>query len=57
MRSEFKKLSFESKFSRKFACWCSNHKGVSKLKKANRQEARNKLKQKLQDDLNSFDTE
>lgn len=51
MKSEFKKLTDENKFSRKFACWCNNHCGISKLKRANRQEARNKLKEKLKKEI------
>ena len=53
MKSYFKKLSYESKFSRRFACWCSNHSGASKMKKSNRQEARNKLKEELKKDIDS----
>jgi len=52
MKSIFKKLSEEDKFSRNFACWCSNHSGSSKMKKDNRREARNKLKELLKDDIN-----
>jgi hypothetical protein len=48
MRNYNKKNTFESKFSRKFACWCNNHSGISKLKRFNRQQARNKLKNQLQ---------
>lgn len=46
-KSEFKKLSYESKFSRRYACWCNNHSGAAKYKKANRRIARVKLKQSL----------
>ena len=53
MKSHFKKLSYESKFSRRFASWCSNHSGASKMKKTNRQEARSKLKEQLKKDISS----
>lgn len=55
MKSYFKRQSYESKFSRKFACWCSNHSGIAKLKRDNRQEARNKLKQQLKDEVEDIE--
>jgi len=51
MRSEFKKLTYEDKFDRKFACWANNHDGWSKAKKQNRKEARQKLKEELKKEL------
>jgi hypothetical protein len=56
-KSEFKKLSYESKFSRRFACWCSNHSGASKMKKSNRREARNKLKNELKQSIKKENNE
>jgi len=50
MKGYFKRLTYESKFSRKFACWCQNHSGISKLKKSNRREARAKLKRELKNE-------
>lgn len=45
LRSEFKKLSFEDKFSRQYACWVRNNpKAWSWFKRQNRRIARNKLK-------------
>lgn len=43
----FKKLSREDKFDRAFACWCKNHGGFTKAKRANRRTARRTLKRDL----------
>lgn len=40
----YKKLSYEDKFDRKYACWTFNHNGWVKYKAANRRTARRKIK-------------
>lgn len=40
----YKKLSYEDKFDRKYACWTYNHDGWLKCKTANRRTARRKIK-------------
>lgn len=40
----YKKLSYEDKFDRKYACWTHNHGGWVKYKTANRRMARRKIK-------------
>ena len=51
MRSQFKKITYESKFDRKYCCFCINHGGISKIKKSNRRLARQKLKRQLRLEL------
>lgn len=43
-KSYYKKLSYEDKFDRKYACWTHNHKGWVKYKTSNRRMARRKIK-------------
>lgn len=48
MRSEFKKITFEDKFDRKYACWVkNNHKAWTWFKTANRRKARRILKKQI----------
>lgn len=48
----WKKLTYESTFSRAFACWANNHFGWRKYKKRNRKEMRRKLKKQLNEYIN-----
>lgn len=40
----WRKLTYEDKFDRRFACWAANHNGWRKYKTANRRTLRRKLK-------------
>lgn len=40
----YKKMSYEDKFDRKYACWTFNHNGWRKAKTANRRTVRRKIK-------------
>ena len=40
----YKKLSYEDKFDRRYACWTHNHGGWLKYKTSNRRTARRKIK-------------
>ena len=42
-KGQYKKLSYEDKFDRKYACWTYNHKGWLKCKTANRRTARTSM--------------
>lgn len=47
-RGIFKKLTYEDKFDRNYACWVKNNpRGWAWWKKKNRKEARQKLKKEL----------
>ena len=53
----WKKLTYESNFSRRFACWANNHGGWKKYKKANRKEMRRKLKEQLSNEIKESENE
>ncbi len=51
-RGIFRKLSFEDRFDRKYACWVKNNpKAWSDDKRRNRRESRRKLKKELEAEL------
>lgn len=47
----YKKLSYEDKFDRKYACWTYNHDGWLKCKTANRRMARRKIKVETKNEI------
>lgn len=47
----YKKLSYEDKFDRKYACWTYNHHGWAKSKTGNRRTARRKMKVLTQSEI------
>lgn len=49
----YKKLSYEDKFDRKYACWTHNHDCWLKYKTANRRMARRKIKTDTKNEIKS----
>lgn len=43
-RNIYRKITYEDRFDRNYACWANNHKGWSKYKRENRKRAREKLR-------------
>ncbi len=55
-KSRYKKMSYEDKFDRKYACWTFNHNGWRKAKTANRRTARRRTKEETIYEM-KYDTE
>lgn len=47
-------LSYQSEFSRHYASWANNHNGWAKMKKANKQIAKRRLRQRQQVENETF---
>lgn len=50
-KGRYKKLSYEDKFDRKYACWTFNHKGWYQYKRSNRRTARRAEKAEAKSDI------
>ena len=53
-KARYKRMSFEDKFDRKYACWCRNTPHAwARVKRANRRQARRRYKKEMEDEINA----
>lgn len=44
-------LAYQSEFSRRFACWATNHRGWAKMKRTNKRRAKRRERQEMRKEV------